>query len=110
SDGPPLMILGALGVTVFRIWGTIDAFSGPSGHNRRVRELKYRLGIPVRVGRIHREFGDRRAAAHRCDVGAVEVTEHAGARRIPTAGDAHQVVRDAWHVGRGDVVLVVRRR
>jgi hypothetical protein len=50
SDGPPLMIIGALGVTVFRIWGTIDAFSGPSGHNRRVRELKYRLGIPVQVG------------------------------------------------------------
>jgi hypothetical protein len=50
SDGPPLMIVGALGATVFRIWGTIDAFSGPSDHNRRVRDLKFRLGIPVQVG------------------------------------------------------------
>jgi hypothetical protein len=50
SDGPPLIILGALGAGVFRIWGTIDAFSGPSDHNRRVRDLKFRLGIPVQVG------------------------------------------------------------
>lgn len=50
SDGPPLMIIGALGITVFRIWGTVDAFSGPGDHNRRVRELKWRMGMPVQVG------------------------------------------------------------
>jgi hypothetical protein len=50
SDGPPLIIVGALGFSVFRIWEIVDAFSGPSDHNRRVRELKFRLGIPVQVG------------------------------------------------------------
>jgi hypothetical protein len=50
AEGGPLLIAGALGITVFRIWGTVDAFSGPVSHNRRVRELKYRLGMPVQVG------------------------------------------------------------
>jgi hypothetical protein len=50
SDGPALMVIGALGLTVFRIWGTIDAFSGPNAHNRRVRELRWRMGVPVQVG------------------------------------------------------------
>ena len=50
SDGAPMMIVGALGFTVFRIWGTVDAFAGPTEHNRRVRELRWRLGMPVQVG------------------------------------------------------------
>jgi hypothetical protein len=50
SDGPPLIIAGVIGFTVFRIWEIVDAFSGPNDHNRRVRELKFRMGVPVRVG------------------------------------------------------------
>ncbi|MBA3499447.1 MAG: hypothetical protein M4D80_38270 [Myxococcota bacterium] len=50
SDGPPLMIAGLIGFTVFRIWEIVDAFGGPTDHNRRVRELKFRMGVPVRVG------------------------------------------------------------
>lgn len=50
SDGPPLIIAGLIGFTVFRIWEIVDAFSGPNEHNRRVRELKFRMGVPVRVG------------------------------------------------------------
>lgn len=50
SDGPPLIIVGALGFTVFRVWEVVDAIGGPGEHNRRVRDLKYRLGMPVRVG------------------------------------------------------------
>lgn len=50
SNAGAAIAVGLIGVTVFRTWGTIDAFAGPSSHNRRVRELKYRMGIPVRVG------------------------------------------------------------
>jgi hypothetical protein len=50
SDGPPLIIVGAIGFTVFHIWEIVDAFAGPAEHNRRVRELKFRMGVPVRVG------------------------------------------------------------
>ena len=50
SDGPPLIIAGLIGFTVFRIWEIVDAFGGPNDHNRRVRELKFRMGVPVRVG------------------------------------------------------------
>ena len=28
SDGPPLMIAGLIGFTVFRIWEIVDAFGG----------------------------------------------------------------------------------
>lgn len=44
--GVGLIVAGALGLTVFRIWGTVDAISGPADHNRRVRELRMRLGYP----------------------------------------------------------------
>lgn len=40
-------VVGLLGVTIFRTWGTIDAFVSPTFHNRRVRALKMRLGIPI---------------------------------------------------------------
>jgi hypothetical protein len=50
TNGTALLVGGLLGYTAFRIWGVVDAFAGPSEHNRRVRALKYRLGIPVRVG------------------------------------------------------------
>lgn len=50
SDGPPLIIVGLIGFTVFHVWEIVDAFSGPAEHNRRVRDLKWRMGIPVQVG------------------------------------------------------------
>lgn len=50
GNGTALLVGGLLGYTVFRVWDIIDAFSGPGEHNRRVRALKYRLGIPLRVG------------------------------------------------------------
>lgn len=50
SSGTGLLVGGLLGYTAFRIWDIVDAFAGPPEHNRRVRALKYRLGIPVRVG------------------------------------------------------------
>jgi hypothetical protein len=40
------LIAGAIGFTVFYIWGIVDAVTGPAAHNRRVRELRMRLGIP----------------------------------------------------------------
>ncbi|HLL21334.1 MAG TPA: hypothetical protein VK427_04340 [Kofleriaceae bacterium] len=50
SDGPPLMLVGGLGLVVFRVWEIVDAFGGPATHNRRVRALQFRMGMPVRVG------------------------------------------------------------
>ncbi|HEU0033113.1 MAG TPA: hypothetical protein VFQ53_20915 [Kofleriaceae bacterium] len=46
NDGEGLFIAGLLGYTVFRTWGVVDAFAGPPKHNRRVRELRMRLGMP----------------------------------------------------------------
>jgi hypothetical protein len=38
---------GLVGFTVFYAWGAIDAFVAPPSHNRRVKELRMRLGMPV---------------------------------------------------------------
>jgi len=40
---------GALAMTGFRIWEIIDAWVVPPLHNRRVRELHMRLGMPVQA-------------------------------------------------------------
>jgi len=45
--GGGYFVLGMLGILVFRTWGTIDGFVGPTSHNRKVRALKMRLGIPI---------------------------------------------------------------
>ena len=50
SDGVPMMAAGAVGMAVFRIWEIVDAFAGPGEHNRKVRELKWRMGVPTRIG------------------------------------------------------------
>jgi hypothetical protein len=42
-----LIVGGLIGNTVFRIWDVVDAFQGPTTHNRRLRELQMRLGMPV---------------------------------------------------------------
>jgi hypothetical protein len=46
SSGTGLLVGGLIGIVVFRVWEVVDAFGGPPKHNRRVRELKMRLGIP----------------------------------------------------------------
>jgi len=46
DEVPALFIAGYLSFLVFHVWGTVDAFIEPPKHNRRVRELKMRLGMP----------------------------------------------------------------
>jgi hypothetical protein len=43
----PYLIGGLIGLGVFRVWSIVDAASGPGEHNRKVRELRMRLGIPA---------------------------------------------------------------
>jgi hypothetical protein len=45
--GLGIMAAGLVGFTVFRVWETVDAFAAPSAHNRKVRQLRGRLGMPV---------------------------------------------------------------
>jgi hypothetical protein len=47
NSGAGLMVGGLVGLLVFRVWEVVDAFGGPPKHNRKVRDLKMRLGIPV---------------------------------------------------------------
>jgi hypothetical protein len=47
DHGFGLMMAGMVGTLVFYTWGAIDAFAVPPSHNRRVRELRMRLGLPV---------------------------------------------------------------
>jgi hypothetical protein len=44
SRGITVMAVGLIGFSVLRIWESIDAFPGPANHDRRVRELRMRLG------------------------------------------------------------------
>jgi hypothetical protein len=37
---------GLIGFLVFHTWEVIDAFAGPGSHNRKVRALKAKLGVP----------------------------------------------------------------
>jgi hypothetical protein len=50
DDVPALFIAGYLSFLVFHVWGAVDAFVEPPKHNRRVRELKMRLGMPTYFG------------------------------------------------------------
>jgi hypothetical protein len=47
DKGMGIFFAGILGFTVFRVWETVDAFAAPSAHNRKVRQLRARLGMPV---------------------------------------------------------------
>jgi hypothetical protein len=40
------IVVGAIGLVVFRVWEIVDAFAGPANHNRKVRNLRMRLGMP----------------------------------------------------------------
>jgi hypothetical protein len=46
GDAPLLFIGSYFAFLGLHIWGAVDAFVGPSGHNRKVRELRMRLGMP----------------------------------------------------------------
>ena len=52
TGGVGLALAGALGLGVFHVWGIIDSIVGPSRHNRRVRDLRMRMGQPMYSGRI----------------------------------------------------------
>ncbi|MEO8707385.1 MAG: hypothetical protein ABI867_45580, partial [Kofleriaceae bacterium] len=43
-DAAPFLIGGFVGYLVFHVWGIADAAIGPAKHNRKVRELRMRLG------------------------------------------------------------------
>jgi hypothetical protein len=47
DPGSAIAVAGLIGYGVFRVWGAIDAFAAPPAHNRRVRDLRSRLGLPV---------------------------------------------------------------
>jgi hypothetical protein len=47
DKGEGLIIGGLVGLLAFRVWEVVDAVGGPSKHNRKVRELKMRLGMPM---------------------------------------------------------------
>jgi len=44
--GAPMLAVGVIGLVVFRAWEIVDAISGPVTHNRKVRDLRMRLGYP----------------------------------------------------------------
>lgn len=41
------IVVGALAISALRLWGTIDALAAPSSHNRRVREVRMKAGMPM---------------------------------------------------------------
>lgn len=47
DDGATLLIGGLIGYMAFHIWSIVDAATGPAGHNRKVRALKQRVGLPM---------------------------------------------------------------
>ena len=42
-----LMVAGAIAGGIFRIWEIYDAFAAPGEHNRRLLQLRARLGMPT---------------------------------------------------------------
>ena len=64
NSGVGAVLLGALAFTGFRIWETVDAFVGPSSHNRRYRDLQFRVQgyQPPRWGFYLSPTMDRRAS------------------------------------------------
>ncbi len=47
DDGATLLVGGVIGYVAFHIWSIVDAATGPAGHNRKVRALKQRVGLPM---------------------------------------------------------------
>lgn len=46
NNGEILFWGGLIGYLGFHVWSIADAITGPANHNRRVRELRMRLGMP----------------------------------------------------------------
>ncbi len=46
DDGETLIVGGMIGFVVLHVWEVVDAFAGPASHNRKLRELRTRLGYP----------------------------------------------------------------
>jgi hypothetical protein len=47
SGAAALLVGGVLALSVFRVWESVDAFVAPPEHNRKLRALRMRLGMPV---------------------------------------------------------------
>src|SRR5690242_18929214 len=47
DDAVGTLVVGALAFSALRVSETIDAFVEPSKHNRKVRQLRASLGLPV---------------------------------------------------------------
>ena len=52
DEGVGMVLAGMAGLTVFRVWEIYDAFAGPAEHNRKLRALQMRLGMPVPIARV----------------------------------------------------------
>ena len=51
-DGEQLLIIGVIGLLGFHLGGVADALIGPPSHNRKVRELRARLGMMSQAPRV----------------------------------------------------------
>jgi hypothetical protein len=51
GDAGVLLVGGVIGYMVFHIWSIVDAALGPANHNRKVRDVKRKVGIPVMEAR-----------------------------------------------------------
>ena len=47
DDAGVLIAGGLIGYLTLHVWSIVDAAVGPANHNRKVRDLKRRVGIPV---------------------------------------------------------------
>ncbi len=47
EDAGVLLVGGLISYAVFHIWSIVDAATGPASHNRKVRALKQRIGVPM---------------------------------------------------------------
>jgi hypothetical protein len=47
-----LIIGGLIGYVGIHIWSIVDAATGPASHNRKLRALKQRVGLPVHDARL----------------------------------------------------------
>ena len=53
NDNAGALIIGGLvGYLGFHIWSIVDAATGPASHNRKLRALKQRVGLPVQGARF----------------------------------------------------------
>jgi hypothetical protein len=52
DDAGAFLVTGLIAYVGFHAWSIVDAAIGPAKHNRKVRELKRRVGIPVEAHRV----------------------------------------------------------